>query len=95
MVLPAGLTPISDAAYPTRCRIGGRVRSIRVQPWFGVPALECVLVDRAGAISVVFLGRRRIAGVGVGTTLVVNGVIGRHRDQLAVINPEYEIVLAS
>ena len=93
--LPANLTPIAGATYRARCRIGGRVRSIRVQPWSGVPALECILVDSSGAISVVFLGRRRIAGVGVGTILVVNGVIGRHRDQLAVINPEYEIVLSA
>ncbi|HZU72919.1 MAG TPA: hypothetical protein VE990_09135, partial [Acidimicrobiales bacterium] len=92
--LPADVTPIAQATYRTRCRIGGRVRSIRVQPWSGVPALECILVDGSGAISLVFLGRRKIAGIEAGTTLVVNGVIGRHRDRLAVINPDYEILLA-
>ena len=60
-----------------------------------MPALECIVVDGSGAINVVFLGRRQVAGIDVGTVLVVNGVIGRHRDQLAVVNPEYEIVLGS
>ena len=92
--LPAGVIPIAAATYRQRCQIGGRVASIRVQPWSGVPAFECVLVDHSGAINVVFLGRRGVAGVGVGATLTVSGVIGRHRDQLAMVNPEYDILLS-
>ena len=95
VVLPADVTDIAEVVYRSRCRVAGKVRSIRVAPWSGVPALECIVVDRTGAINVVFLGRRQVAGIDVGTVLVVNGVIGRHRDQLAVVNPEYEIVLAS
>ena len=65
---------------------------MRVQPFSGTPALECTLVDGSGAINVVFLGRRAIAGVGPGTVMVVEGTVGRHRGLLAVINPEYELV---
>ncbi|MBV8160339.1 MAG: DNA-binding protein, partial [Acidimicrobiia bacterium] len=43
--------------WRSRARVAGRVRSLRVQPWAGVPTLEGTLVDDTGGISVVFLGR--------------------------------------
>ena len=94
VALPPDVTPIAEVSYRSRYRVAGKVRSIRVAPWSGVPALECILVDGSGAINVVFLGRRQVAGIDVGTVMVVHGVIGRHRDQLAVVNPEYEIILS-
>ena len=43
------------------------------------PTLELVIADGTGAISVVFLGRRSLAGVKVDTTLVVEGTVGVHK----------------
>ena len=82
---------IRDVAHRQRVRLEGRVASMRVQPWAGVATLECRLDDDTGAISVVFLGRRRIPGIGVGTRLVVEGVVGEHHGRLALLNPAYEI----
>ena len=48
-------------------RVTGRVRSVRVQPRAGVPTLECTLVDPTDGIGVVFLGRRRVAGIHPGS----------------------------
>jgi hypothetical protein len=31
---------------------------MRVQPWGGNPALECVVADETGSVVVVFFGRR-------------------------------------
>ena len=72
--------------------VEGRVRSMRITPWADVPSLECTVVDATGGITVVFLGRRKIAGVHPGTVLRVDGVAGAHHGKLALMNPEYEIV---
>jgi len=68
------------------------VRSVRVQPWADVPALECTLVDDTGGLTVVFLGRRKIGGVRPGTRLMVEGIVGDHHEKLAMLNPDYTLL---
>ena len=88
-----GATPIADVRYRDRVRLGGRVRSLRVAPQHDAPVLELLLDDGSAAISVVFLGRRALAGVGVGAHMVVEGTVGLHRNRLALLNPAYELRL--
>jgi hypothetical protein len=88
-----GAAPIADVRYRDRVRIGGRVRSLRVAPQHDAPLLELVLDDGSAAVSVVFLGRRGLAGVGVGAHMVVEGTVGLHRNRLALLNPAYELRL--
>ena len=73
--IPAGPTagppeepiiPIGEVRWRTHARIEGRIRSMRVQPWANVATLECVVVDDTGGLLLVFLGRRRVAGVELG-----------------------------
>ena len=90
---PAGCTPIVDVRYRQRARVGGRVRSLRVVPQHDAPLLELVLDDGTAAISVVFLGRRGLAGVEVGRRMVVEGTVGVHRNRLALLNPGYSLQL--
>ena len=85
------LTPIADVRYRDRARVGGRVRSLRVAPQHDAPLLELVLDDGTAALSVVFLGRRGLAGVEVGTRMVVEGTVGLHHNRLALLNPSYEL----
>jgi amino acid transporter len=87
----AGCMPIADVRYRDRVRVSGRVRSLRVAPQHAAPVLELVLDDGTAALSVVFLGRRRLAGVDVGTRMVVEGTVGLHRHRLAMLNPVYEL----
>jgi hypothetical protein len=89
-----GVTAIGDLEYRHRGRIHGRVHSLRLQPWSGVHTLECTVVDGTGAVNLVFLGRRQIPGLTVGTTLVAEGMVGKHDRRLAIINPTYEIILS-
>jgi len=88
----AGCTPIGDVSWREPVVVQGRVRSIRVQPWAEVATLECTLVDETGGITVVFLGRRKIAGVQPGTVMRVEGVAGAHHGKLAMLNPEYTLI---
>lgn len=88
-----GVTPIGDVGYREHVRVAGTVHSLRVAPQHDAPTLELVVVDASGSLSLVFLGRRRLAGVGVGSSLVVEGTAGVHRSRLAILNPTYEICL--
>jgi hypothetical protein len=82
---------IADIRYRERCRVRGRVRSVRVRPWADNPTLEIVLVDDTGGITVVFLARRQVGGVRPGTVMSVEGMVGAHDHKLAILNPLYEL----
>lgn len=88
----AGTMPIAEVTWRSRVTVGGRVRSVRVQPWAGVATLECTVVDGTGGIVVVFLGRRHIAGIRPGTRIVCEGMAGEHRGTLAMLNPDYRLI---
>jgi len=95
VVTPAripGTIPIAEATWRMRAWVAGRVRSVRVQPWGGVPTLECGLYDDSGGLVVVFLGRRSVPGVAPGRRMAVEGMVGAHNGFLAVINPGYELL---
>ncbi len=88
-----GTTSISEIQWRSKVRVAGRVKTLRVQPWAQAQSLECTLVDHSGhAVTLVFLGRRSIAGIRNGTFLVADGTVGKHQDKLAIINPFYEIL---
>jgi amino acid transporter len=89
--VPDGCHAIADVRYRDRVRVGGRVRSVRVAPQHDAPVLELVIDDGTAAMSAVFLGRRSLGGVAVGTKIVVEGTVGLHRNRLAVLNPSYEL----
>jgi hypothetical protein len=89
----ATLAPIGDVGWRQQVRVRGTVRSMRVQPWAGgVSTLEVTLVDDTGGITLVFLGRSRIAGLGLGTPLEAEGMVGESRERLVILNPIYTLL---
>jgi amino acid transporter len=92
LVLIDGCAPIASVEFRQRARLAGRVRSVRVQPLGGVPSLEVKIADATGSILVVFIGRRRIAGIKPGTQIVVDGIVGQQSGRLALLNPNYELI---
>jgi hypothetical protein len=86
------LIAIAEVSWRERARVRGRVRSLRVQPWAGTPTVECVVLDDTGGLVAIFLGRRWIAGIQPGTVLTLEGMIGEHKGQPAMINPDFELV---
>lgn len=91
-VPPATGTRIADVRWRQHACVTGQVHTVRIQPLASVPSLECTLVDDSGGLTVVFLGRRKIAGIHPGTRMRVEGVAGNHRGQLAILNPRYELI---
>ena len=87
------VTPIGDTRWRETARVAGRVKAIRVQPWAEkIASLEITLADDTGGITVVFLGRRRIGGVDLGSHLVVEGMVTEVRHRLTIINPAYQLL---
>jgi hypothetical protein len=84
--------PIGQVQWRQRVKVAGRIHSVRVQPRGGTSNLECVLVDGTGRILLVFQGRPRIPGIEVGARLVASGMAGSWGRQLALLNPDYELV---
>ncbi len=57
-------------------KLAGVVRRITVFPMEGKESLEALLFDGTGEVVVVFMGRRGIQGLTLGTRVVVEGVLG-------------------
>jgi RecG-like helicase len=88
----AGVIPIGSVTWRQRAKVRGRVKSVRVQPFAGVPTLECTVYDDTGGLAVVFLGRREIPGIRPGSTLVAEGMVSEHQGRLAILNPAYQLL---
>jgi len=86
-----GPVAIGDVAWRQRVRVSGRITGLRVQPLAGVGSLECTLSDDTGGITIVFLGRRTVAGIDIGTRMTVEGIAAEHHGRLAIVNPVYRI----
>ena len=86
-----GLVTIADAPDRERVTVQGTLRTVTLRPRGGVPALEAELYDGSGTILVIWLGRRRIAGIFPGRLIRVEGRIGLHNESRIMYNPRYEL----
>jgi hypothetical protein len=87
----AGCVPIDDAPDREMVTVQGSLRTVTLRPRGGVPALEAELYDGTGTITVLWLGRRRIAGIFPGRTIRVTGRIGVHDGARVIYNPRYDL----
>ena len=88
----AGATAVSECANRRRVSVLGSVQSTTVRPLAGVPAVEAELYDGSGTLYVVWLGRRDIAGIRTGVTLLVEGRAGLNNGRRTMFNPAYTII---
>jgi len=87
-----GVTALSDVVPRTQVRVAGEVRSVLIVPRAGAPALEVTVSDGRGAVTAVFLGRRKIAGMSPGRKLVLDGMTRADGARLLVYNPRYQLL---
>jgi hypothetical protein len=71
--------------------VAGTLRTVTYSPRGGVPALEGELYDGSGTVTVIWLGRRKIAGIQPGVELIVSGRIGVVDGDRVIFNPRYEL----
>ena len=84
---------IADAPMRAHVRLAGVIRRLTVFPMQDNESLEAVVSDGTGDVLVRFMGRRAIGGLGLGTRVVVEGVLGEHHGRVQMMNPRLELTV--
>jgi hypothetical protein len=87
-----GATSVASCVDRTPVTVFGTVRSLTIRPRAGTPALEAELYDGSGVVTLVWLGRRTIAGVDPGRKLRATGRITTNEGRRLIFNPRYELL---
>ena len=85
-----GSVRISGANPRERVKIAGVVRRITVRPLEGHESLEAIIFDGTGEVTVMWMGRRAIRGLSLGTKLIVEGLLAEQRGERRLVNPTFE-----
>ncbi len=85
-----GTVRIGEAPMRGRVKVAGVIKRITVFPMQDHETLEALVSDGTGEVTVVFMGRRGIGGLSLGTRVVVQGVLGERRGAVRMINPLLE-----
>ena len=85
-----GTVRIADAPRREPVKIAGVIRRMTVLPFEGKEALQALISDGTGEVTVVFMGRRGIGGLSLGARVVVEGVIAEQRGEVRMMNPRLE-----
>ena len=85
------MMPIGKISWRKRAHVTGRVTAIRPAAMDAAPTLEVEIWDETGGVTLQFLGRREIAGLEVGSTMIAEGMVGEQNGALTILNPFYEI----
>lgn len=88
----AGEDTVATVEERSRVHVRGTLRTVTLRPRGGVPALEAELYDGSGAITIIWLGRRRIVGIDPGVSIAVEGRVGVHDGQRVIYNPRYQLL---
>jgi RecG-like helicase len=89
----AGGIPVARLRQRSQATVVGTLRSVTLRPRAGVPALEAELYDGTGTLTLIWLGRRQIAGVTPGRRLRIHGLVTEVQGEAAVYNPRYELLV--
>lgn len=88
----SGSVSIAEAPDRELVTLRGTIRTVTVRPRGGVPALEAELFDGSGVLTIVWLGRRQIAGITPGRSIQVRARIGVHDGHRIIYNPRYQLM---
>ena len=85
-----GSVRVAEAPRRQQVRMAGVIRRITVLPMEGAEALEALISDGSGEVTAVFMGRRGIGGLALGSRIVVEGVVAEHHGEARMVNPLLE-----
>jgi hypothetical protein len=72
-------------------RLKGRLRTVVYTPRTNLPTLEAELFDGSDLVTLVWLGRRHIAGIEPGRAITAKGRIALRDGRKVLYNPYYEL----
>jgi hypothetical protein len=87
----SGCCPVDEAGRGDLVSINGRLRTVVYTPRTTLPTLEAELYDGSDVVTLVWLGRRHIAGIEPGRQLTIRGRVATRDDRKVVYNPYYEL----
>jgi hypothetical protein len=88
----AGAQPVAQCVDRMPATVFGTVRALTIRPRAGTPALEAELYDGSGVVTLVFVGRRTIAGIEPGRRLRATGRVTTNDGRRLIFNPRYELL---
>lgn len=83
--------PLSRKPDRRAVSVHGMITDVTAQRIGGVWSVEAELTDGSDSLTLIWLGRQHIAGIGEGRKLTVRGRIGRRRGQRVLFNPYYQL----
>lgn len=83
-----GTTRIGACPRREQVRLAGIVRRLTIRPAEG--NMEAEVWDGSGQVSAMWTGRSHIPGLGLGTQVVLEGVISHDLSRAKIVNPRYE-----
>lgn len=87
-----GGTTVSELPDRAPAVVCGTIRTTTLRPRAGTPALVAEVYDGTGVLTVVWLGRRTIAGIEAGRRIRVRGRVAQRDGRPVVFNPRYELL---
>jgi RecG-like helicase len=91
----AGAAPMSKCQERSTVTVLGTVKSLTLRPRAGTPTLEVELYDGSGTVTLIWLGRREIAGITPGRQLRACGRMTSDGARRVIFNPRYDLVVAA
>jgi hypothetical protein len=85
-----GTVRIAEAPSRVPIALAVSVKRISLVPGASHDSLEALLTDGTGEVIGVWTGRRSIPGMGLGTRMVVRGVLTKASTARRMVNPAYE-----
>ncbi|MFC8848376.1 MULTISPECIES: OB-fold nucleic acid binding domain-containing protein [unclassified Micromonospora] len=87
----SGGVPARQCARGQVVSVNGRLRTVVYTPRTNLPTLEADLYDGSDVVTLVWLGRRHIAGIEPGRHLTARGRVAVRDDRKVIYNPYYEL----
>jgi hypothetical protein len=87
----AGAIPVRECRRGQFVSVTGRLRTVVYTPRTNLPTLEADLYDGSDVVTLVWLGRRQIAGIEPGRALTARGRVAVRDDRKVIYNPYYEL----
>jgi amino acid transporter len=84
-------TPIAESVERDVVDVAGMLRAVTLRPHGQSLTMEADLWDGTGNVTLIWLGRRQIAGIQPGRRIIVRGRLTTVRGERAIYNPTYEL----